>query len=215
LIISWNPNAKKRVIFAGHYDTRPIADQEERRGDWTKPFHSANDGTSTVALLMELAHHMKDIPLKVGIDFVLFDGEEWMFDPKVDKFFLGSNYFSAAYLKDRERNYNYIAAILMDLFAGKDAVYGYEGYSKLHAGALVEDVWQEAKRQGVKSFIERDAHSVQDDHLALLAARIPAIDIIDFDYKHWHKLTDVPENCSADSMADVARVLTAWVQRLK
>ena len=41
--------------------------------------------------------------------------------------------------------------------------------------------------------------AVQDDHLALNQAGIPAIDIIDFDYPHWHRLTDVPANCSGDT----------------
>ena len=48
-------------ILCSHYDTRPIADQEPDPRDWRKPFLSANDGGSGVALLMELAHHMKDM----------------------------------------------------------------------------------------------------------------------------------------------------------
>ena len=215
MIISWNPEAKRRVMFCGHYDTRPIADQEARRADWTKRFDSANDGTSTVALLMEMAHHMKDLPRKVGIDFVIFDGEEFIYEPDRDRFFLGSNFFADAYAKDKQREYTYIAAILMDLFAGKNPTYPAEGYSLNNAGGLVEDIWKEAKMLGVTAFEWREGGSVQDDHLALQRVKIPAIDIIDFDYKHWHKLTDVPENCSGDSMADVARVLMSWVQRVK
>ncbi len=214
LIISWNPDAKRRIMLCGHYDTRPIADQDKRE-NWRKTFLSANDGTSTVALLMELANHMKDLPRKVGVDFVIFDGEEFINDRDKDAFFLGSNVFADAYKKDKQREYKYIAAILLDLFAGKNARYGVEGYSRLGAGALVEDIWEEAKLQGVSSFVWEDAGSVQDDHLALLRVEIPAIDIIDFSYKHWHKLTDLPENCSAESMSNVAKVLTAWMQRVK
>jgi hypothetical protein len=215
MIISWNPDAKRRVILCGHYDTRPIADQEVRRADWTKPFISANDGTSTVALLMELAHHMKDLPRKVGVDFVIFDGEEFIHDSKLDSFFLGSNIFADVYKKDKQREYKYIAAVLMDLFAGKNATYGVEGYSRFGAGPLLKEIWDEAERQGVKSFVWEDAGSVQDDHLALLKVEIPAIDIIDFSYAHWHKLTDLPENCSGEAMANVAKVLTAWIQGAK
>ena len=54
-----------------------------------------------------------------------------------------------------------------------------------------------------------------DDHLALNQAGIPAIDIIDFDYKHWHRLSDVPANCSGVSLEQVARVLGVWLQRVK
>ena len=65
LVVSWFPDRTKRVIFCTHYDTRPAA-HEEPRGNWNKPFVSANDGTSGVALLMELAHHLKDFPTGVG-----------------------------------------------------------------------------------------------------------------------------------------------------
>ena len=56
---------------------------------------------------------------------------------------------------------------------------------------------------------------MQDDHLALNRAGIPAVDVIDFDYPHWHKLSDTPEQVSGASMEQVARVLTAWLQRAR
>jgi len=56
---------------------------------------------------------------------------------------------------------------------------------------------------------------VLDDHLALQNVGIPAIDIIDFDYPHWHRLSDVPANCAPEAMVDVARVLSVWLQRVK
>jgi hypothetical protein len=56
---------------------------------------------------------------------------------------------------------------------------------------------------------------ILDDHLALLDAGIPAIDIIDFEYRHWHRLTDTPENCSAASLEQVSRVVSVWLQRVK
>jgi glutaminyl-peptide cyclotransferase len=221
LIVSWHPEAKRRIILCGHYDTRPIADQEERERDWRKPFASANDGTSTVAFLMELAHHMKDVPVKVGVDFVIFDGEEFINDRDRDKFFLGSDYFADRYKMDKPAH-KYAAAVLLDLFAGKDATFRVDGYSLFKAGEIVESIWAEAKTQGAKSFIYERANwhggtttEVQDDHLALNRVGIPAVDIIDFDYPHWHKLSDLPEQCSGDKMAEVAKVLTAWMQRVK
>jgi len=56
---------------------------------------------------------------------------------------------------------------------------------------------------------------VRDDHLALNQNGIPAIDIIDFKYPHWHRLADLPENCSGDSLEQVAKVLSVWLQRVK
>ena len=214
IIVTWNPDAKRRLIFCGHYDTRPIADQEPQERDWRKPFLSANDGTSTIAFLMELAHHMKEAPLKVGVDFIIFDGEEFINDSKRDRFFLGSTYFADQYKKNRPE-YQYVAAVLLDLFAGKEAIFRVEPNSHFLAGEVVESIWAEAKNQGVKSFVYERGQEVQDDHLALNRVGIPAVDIIDFDYAHWHKRTDLPKHCSGDKMAEVAKVLTAWMQRVK
>src|SRR5262249_22225084 len=87
MIVAWHPERADRVALCSHYDTRPIADQEPNPRRWREPFVSANDGGSGVALLMELAHHMKGLKTEVGVDFVFFDGEEYIFEPGTDKYF--------------------------------------------------------------------------------------------------------------------------------
>ncbi|WP_162136266.1 M28 family peptidase [Zavarzinella formosa] len=214
IIVSWNPEIEKRVMICGHYDTRPIADQETNVRDWTKPFVSANDGTSTVAFMMELGTHVKNLKCKYGVDFVIFDGEEFVHERNNDKYFLGSEYFAAEYKKNKTSP-RYSAGILLDLFAGAGAEFPYEPYSMLHAGQLVEDIWKIAGEVGVKSFINRQGTQVLDDHIALNKVGIPCIDIIDFDYPQWHRLDDLPEKCSPVSMANMAKVLMAWLTRIE
>jgi len=217
LIASWNPDRLQRVILCSHYDTRPIADQEENRRKWNEPFISANDGGSGVALLMELAHHMKDLKTKVGVDFVLFDGEEYIFDPAPDhdRYFFGSEYFAESYRKEKPKQ-RYIAAVLLDMIGGKNANFPVEENSWLSARALTRDLWQIADELKCTSFdLNHEGPSVLDDHIALNRVGIPACDIIDFSYKHWHRLSDVPANCSADSLEQVAKVLSVWLQRVK
>src|SRR5207248_5900198 len=94
LVVSWHPERTRRVILCSHYDTRPIADQEPDRKRWREPFLSANDGGSGVALLMELGHHLKDLPTSVGVDFACFDGEEYVFARDEDEYFFGSKHFA-------------------------------------------------------------------------------------------------------------------------
>jgi hypothetical protein len=215
LIVSWNPERERRVILCSHYDTRPIADQEDDRRNWNKPFVSANDGGSGVALLMELGHHMKDLKTNVGVDFVFFDGEEYVFD-RDDEYFFGSKHFGREYRKARGPN-RYLAAILLDMVGGKDAHFPIEQNSWFKASALVRSVWGVAADLKATAF-RADALSdvaVEDDHIPLNQSGIPAIDIIDFKYPHWHKLTDLPENCSGETLEQVARVLSVWLQRMK
>jgi Zn-dependent M28 family amino/carboxypeptidase len=214
LIISWHPERERRVILCSHYDTRPIADEEPNRRNWTEPFVSANDGGSGVALLMELAHHVKDLKTTVGVDFVLFDGEEYIFDKSRDVYFFGSEHFARTYRKERPKH-RYVAAVLLDMIAGKNARFPAEWNSLSKAGALVQEIWSLAAELKCQAFQNRAGTAVLDDHLALNDAGIPAVDIIDFDYPHWHRLSDVPANCSKESLSEVARVLSVWLQRAK
>jgi hypothetical protein len=217
LIASWHPDLQRRVILCSHYDTRPIADQEENRRKWNEPFISANDGGSGVALLMELAHHMRDLKIEVGVDFVLFDGEEYIFDPAPDhdRYFFGSDNFAEAYRKEKSK-LRYIGAVLLDMIGGEKASFPVEEHSWLSARALTRDLWQIADELKCTAFdLNHEGPSVLDDHIALNRVGIPACDIIDFSYKHWHRLSDVPANCSADSLDQVAKVLSVWLQRVK
>jgi hypothetical protein len=217
LIVSWHPERERRVILCSHYDTRPHADEEHIPNRWRQPFLSANDGGSGVALLMELAHHMKDLKLNAGVDFVFFDGEEYVFD-KDDKYFFGSEQFGREYRKHRQSGGKkfYGAAILLDMIGGKKAHFPKEPYSWESAGGLVEAIWGIAAQLKCAAFDARSfGAAVLDDHIALNQNGIPAIDIIDFSYPHWHKLSDVPENCSGESLEQVAKVLSVWLQRVK
>jgi glutaminyl-peptide cyclotransferase len=214
LLVSWHPDRDRRVLLCSHYDTRPLADQERDSRDWRKPFLSANDGGSGVALLMELAHAMKDMKINVGVDFVFFDGEEYVFE-RDDEYFFGSKHFGREYRKARGKPY-YGAAVLLDMVGGKKPHFPIDPYSWEHASDLVRAIWSIAGELKCSAF---DAESVGpnmlDDHVALNQNGIPAIDIIDSRYPHWHRLSDTPENCSGESLEQVAKVLSVWLQRVK
>jgi hypothetical protein len=214
LVVSYHPGRTRRAILCSHYDTRPIADQEPNPRRWRDPFLSANDGGSGVALLMELGNHMKKLETKVGVDFVFFDGEEYVFE-KDDLYFFGSRHFGAEYAKVR-RKVTYTGAVLLDMVAGKGATFPVEQNSWTRASKLVREVWGIARELKCGAFEDAfSKHAVEDDHIPLNRAGIPAIDVIDFEYPHWHRLTDVPKNCSPAPMEQVAKVCSVWLQRTK
>jgi hypothetical protein len=216
MVVSWYPDKTRRVILSTHYDTRPMADEEDNERLRKQPFISANDGGSGVALLMELAHHMKDLECNVGVDFVFFDGEEQIFD-KGDDYFFGSQHFADEYRKNRGKPNTYAAAVLLDMVGGKKIHFPIEQNSQWMAPKLVQEVWGIAAELKCDAFLPNRMSDfpVEDDHLALNRAGIPAVDIIDFDYPHWHRASDVPANCSGQSLEQVARVLGVWIQRTK
>lgn len=225
MIVKWHPEKKERILLCTHYDTRPYADNDPDRRLQRRPgvFQGANDGASGPALFCEMAESMKDLPCKYGVDFVLFDGEEFIFDKDRDPYFLGSEHFAGEYAM-KSRNYSYKWGVLVDMIGDKELQIYREVYSMQgpESQALIADIWSTARQLGVREFIPQTVHEVRDDHLALRQiAKIPTIDIIDFDYPrpraatYWHTTKDVPENCSALSLAKVGYVLEEWLKKAK
>lgn len=212
LVVRWHPERDRRVLLGAHYDTRPIADQEPVPRNRAQPILGANDGASGVAFLMELGRLIPELDLKVGVDFVFFDAEEFIHDPLADRFFLGSEHFVSEYLKNRPK-YRYEAVIVLDMIGDKDLAIHPDGYSVERAGPLVEEVWTIARHMRLPVFRDDVRFEVRDDHIAFLDAKIPAIVLIDFDYPHWHRLTDTPDKCSPDSLAAVSQVIIEWLKR--
>lgn len=211
LVVSWNPEAKERLLLAAHYDTRPFPDRDPARPQGT--FVGANDGASGVAVLMELAHWMPKLGARYGVDFVLFDGEEFVFG-ETDPYFLGATHFAREY-KSHPPGHRYKYGVLLDMVGDKDLQLLYEQHSLdwNDARPLALDVWKLARKMRVSEFIPRRGHLVRDDHLALRnTGGIPTIDIIDFDYPYWHTEGDVPDRCSAASLGKVGAVMHEWLR---
>ena len=220
LAVRFHPERRKRLLICCHYDTRPYPDQDKvnPRGI----FLGANDGASGVALLAELGKHMNDLEGKFGVDFVFFDGEEFVYVYRRDQMFLGSTYFANQYAAKRwPAKYTY--GVLVDMVADKDLQISYEGNSLGYAGRLTRSIWGVAQRLGVKEFIPKERHKIRDDHLPLNAiAKIRTCDIIDFDYPnpaaqnaYWHTTQDTVENCSAESLTKVGWVVLEWLKEME
>jgi Zn-dependent M28 family amino/carboxypeptidase len=217
LIGSWHPERNQRVVIGAHYDTRPHPDEETDPERLKLPFLGANDGASGVAVLMEIANHLSDLKTPWGVDLVLFDGEELVYGRLEDtqgEYFLGSKAFARQYVEEveaRGSKTRYVAGLVLDMVGGKNLRIDQEWNSLNMSASLVRDVWNVARQLKAKGFRPRVGKQVLDDHLQLINAGILAIDIIDFDYPYWHKADDLPDNCSADSLEEVGKVVTAWL----
>ncbi len=222
LIGSWYPERLQRVVIGAHYDTRPFPDEERDPSRRNLPFIGANDGASGVALLMEIANHLGTLVTPWGVDLVLFDGEELVYGQGQNQngeYFLGSKEFARLYadgVDSGKLRSRYAAGIVLDMVGDRDLTIDQEEQSVNLAPGLVRDVWGVAKRLKATAFRSRVGMAVLDDHLPLNNAGIPAIDIIDFDYRaYWHTSQDLPERCSGASLEQVGRVVTAWLAQPK
>jgi len=215
VIVSWHPERTERVLLAAHYDTRPFPDRDPANPKGI--FIGANDGASGVALLMELGQFMPALPGPVGVDFVLFDAEEYVFDDRRDQYFIGSTSFARQYATDRKagRGPVYRAAVVIDMVADRDLQIWQEvnSMSWPETRPVVESIWKVAATLGTKEFVPQPRHNIRDDHLPLRnIGKIPACNIIDFDFPAWHTTRDLPAECSGDSLEKVGRVLLAWLR---
>ncbi len=211
LIVRWHPERRERILLCTHYDTRPYPDRDRRNPRGT--FIGANDGASGVALLMELGHDMSNLDGALGVDFVFFDGEEFVFEDG-NPYFIGSEYFALNYAA-RPGGVRYRWAVLLDMVGDADLqiVPDRHTMSWPDSRPLVEAIWGTAKRLGVTEFNIKRRCDVLDDHLKLHnLGHIPSCDIIDFRYPAWHTEGDLPNRCSALSLAKVGWVVQTWLE---
>lgn len=212
MIVEWHPERRERIMLCTHYDTRPFPDQDPANPRGV--FLGANDGASGTALLMELAHAMSELEGELGVDFVLFDAEEFILQDKRDPYFVGSEYFATNYAS-RKQPFSYRYAVLLDMIGDADLQIYPDSNSMSWSDSrpLVEQIWNTAKRLGVREFSMNRRYDVLDDHVKLHSiARIPSCDIIDFQYPAWHTQADRPDRCSALSLAKVGWVVHEWLK---
>ncbi len=190
------------VVLMAHYDSRPRTDYPSNPELKNNPIDGASDGASGVAVLLEIAQMCAEKKPELNIDFVFVDGEDWGKSGDIQFYMLGSKEFARKGIRGK-----YKFGIILDMIGDKDLTIYREQYSENNAKALNDLIFETAKKLKVNGFIDSLKYAISDDHLSLITAGIPAVDIIDFDYKYWHTEFDTPENCSAESLESVGLVL--------
>lgn len=208
VIASFNRESKERILLSAHWDTRPWADQDPNPANRTKPILGANDGASGVAVLLQLASIFKSNPPPVGIDIVLFDGEDLGISGNTEFFSLGSKYFAA----NKPAGFQVRFGINIDMVGDKNLHIQRERYSDRYAPEVNDLVFGAAKELGLTQLENVAGEEIYDDHIPLNLAGIRAVDLIDFNYpdasnKYWHTLEDTPDKCSEESLAAIGNVL--------
>ncbi|MTI21077.1 M28 family peptidase [Fulvivirga sp. RKSG066] len=195
IIASFNPEKKKRVLLAAHWDSRPFADKDTERQ--FEPIDAANDGASGVGVLLELARVIgNNTPPEIGIDMILFDGEDWGNDTSTQDpvelrdgwdswWCLGSQYWSK---NKHEAGYSAYYGILLDMVGAKGSQFHMEGGSMYYAPGVMQKVWNRAHKLGFgRYFVKNTIDGITDDHVFVNEyAKIPMIDIVHYDPEHGY-----------------------------
>ena len=143
IIARFNPDATKRIMLSAHWDTRPVADEDDERQD--EPIPGANDGGSGVAVLMELARQLSANPLGYGVDLVFFDVEDGGKTEVPDSYCLGSQEWAKRAKAD---GYQAEYGILLDMVGARGAYFYREGISMHFAPSVVAKVWKRSRQAG-------------------------------------------------------------------
>lgn len=182
------------VVLGAHYDTKDIPG-----------FVGANDGAAGTAVVTQLARTLRARRLRSTVVFVLFDGEESPAGTPDEEFeargLRGSRVAARRYGGAR-------ALILLDFVGEKGLRIPRESYSNRR---LWRKLRAAARRVGAgRVFPRRTAGGILDDHIPFLRRRVPAIDLIDFDFGCFHRACDdlsaVSER-SLDAVGETVREL--------
>ena len=220
IIASYRPELSDRILICAHWDSRPWADNDPDESNWHKPVLAANDGASGIGVMLELARLLPD-SLKVGIDFVSFDAEDWgtpQWSDVADQgntWALGSQYWAAHLPKQQAKAYRY--GILLDMVGGQGAMFYKERLSQQYASSIVDRVWRAAQVVGFGSMFPKQSGSyITDDHLPInTVAKIPCIDVIPY-YPAceqstfgptWHTLQDDMAHLDRTTLQAVGQTL--------
>jgi glutaminyl-peptide cyclotransferase len=188
------------VILGSHYDSRTFADQDPNPANRTKPVMGADDGASSVAVLLELARVIPKNQNK-QIWLVFFDNEDngtssgtgWV---------IGSSYFVSQLVGMPD------SVVILDMVGDKDLNIYMERNSNPQ---LNDEIWSMAKSLGYSQFIDSYKYGLLDDHTPFIQAGMTAADIIDFNYPYWHTTQDTLDKISANSLMVVGETILTWL----
>jgi glutaminyl-peptide cyclotransferase len=213
-VVGTLPGRRPGIVVGAHYDTLV-----EPKG-----FVGANNGAAGTAVVVEVARALAEAEAKPGsgeddsadapreVRFVLFDGEEpaeGLPEESAD-FYSSGLRGSRAYVEAHPDRTG--AMVLLDYVGNKGLRLPREGTSNLELWARLR---RAAKRVGAGPiFPPESANPVIDDHTPFLAARVPAVDLIDWTYP-GHDLSDGLDKLSRRSLDAVGESVVELVLRLR
>jgi Zn-dependent M28 family amino/carboxypeptidase len=225
-----NPDANVHILISGHWDSRPWADHDEDENMHHTPIDGANDGASSIGVMLEMARILND-DLKangdsamlrqkgLAIDFICWDAEDSgtpefadnhdMDDSKT--WCLGSQYWAGV---RHVEGYTARYGINLDMVGGNKTIFYKEGYSMRFAPALVDKVWSTASKLGYTNYFSNETCGyVTDDHVQVNLGGIPCIDIIGADAEGdgfpstWHTMNDNIDNINKQTLKAIGQTM--------
>lgn len=194
--------AGQKAIIGSHYDTKSFS---------TISFVGANDGASSTGALLELARVLAlDPGLASQVELVFFDGEEALQQFTETDGLYGSRHYAAT-LRDSGRAAQFKFALVWDMIGDRSLTITLplDSPKELTQGMLASA--EALQKRSVFRIFDRP---MLDDHVPLhLLARIPALDVIDFEYDAWHTADDTLSQISAESLQTIGSITLHFLKK--
>lgn len=226
IVASFHPERAERILIAGHWDSRAWADNDPNEANHNTPIDGANDGASSVGVMMEIARQLRldsdSNKVKVGVDLICWDAEDSgeSGGGSSNSWCLGSQYW---YGFRHVNGYTARYGINLDMVGGHNTVFYREQYSMMYAPSVVDKVWAAAHRIGYGKYFSYDDEggAITDDHLEVNRGGIPCIDVIGSDKDNggfpstWHTLNDNIKNISKETLKAVGQTMleVIWTEQ--
>ena len=203
------------VLLAGHYDTK----------SGIPGFVGANDGGSSVGLLLGLAEHLAEtrpvLPDTVRIAFL--DGEEAVGSYADTDGLHGSRRMAAQYAARRRRGARtpLVAALVFDMIGDEKLTLE---IPRNVTPWLANAAMKASRETAGCPPVSLAANAIIDDHVPFLMPpnEFAAIDFIDFEYgsapgrhNYWHTAEDTPDKLSPRSLLRVGTFALALLRRIE
>lgn len=202
-VVGTLPGRGRAILVGAHYDTKDIPG-----------FVGANDGASGTATVLELSWALRPgrRACEREIRLVMFDGEESPAGtPDTAEDFLraglrGSRAYAAAHADELA------AVVIVDFVGDRDLSIPREQGSDQRLWRQLRDA---ARRVGAGDVFPGGSQGrIYDDHTPFAERGVAAIDLIDFDYPHFHRTSDTLDKVSRRSLDAVGETLVEMLQRL-
>lgn len=218
IIAQINPSSPDRIILAAHWDSRMMGENDPDQSKKNEPIDGADDGASGVGVLLEIARIIKENPINMGVDIILFDAEDQgsraQTQESTTTWCKGSQYWSKNNISQYKAHYG----VLLDMVGAANATFYQEGFSRKFAPALTDKIWSLAKKMNSGDlFLDLPGGPITDDHYYVnTIANIPMVDIINTSRtnkngfgNHWHTHNDNINIISKETLKKVAQLVTA------
>lgn len=204
-VIATIPGARPdRIVIGSHFDTKRFANVR---------FVGASDAASSTAVALELGRLLKARRNPMTIELLFLDGEEATLPDWTGT----DNTYGSRYYVEAARKSGTLAGlktfILLDMVGDRNLTIRRDRSS---TSWLNDVIWDTAARLKYGTYFLRESFDIGgDDHFPFLAAGVPSIDIIDFDYPAWHTPQDDLDHVGARSLQIVGDVVFASLPEIQ